>query len=210
MILGITGGIACGKSLAGNILNEEGLPIIDADEVSHYLTKYDLKVIDQIIDTFGECILTSHGQINRRMLAEIVFASPTERSKLEAILHPKIKKILSNVIEYGRRMGFNMVLVAPLLIEANFQHMVDVIWVISSEERIQAERLRKEYKLSEIDAYRRISAQLPLREKEAYADYVIYNNGSIAEFKKKVLNTWQLSLNEFKKAKKVVQANKKK
>ncbi len=197
MILGITGGIACGKSLAGRFLSEIGVPVIDADEVSHFLTKYDDNIIKKLMSDFGECVFSPHGQLDRKILGEIVFSSPTERARLEAILHPRIKEILRRAINFYRSQGFNLALVAPLLIEANFQSMVDVIWVISSEPKIQADRLKSEYKLSEIEAYRRINAQLPLQEKEAYADYVVRNDKSIDDFRRRVLKTWDQTLSEF-------------
>ena len=197
MILGLTGGIACGKSVAGATLAAHGVPVLDADEVSHYLTKYEPAVIDSIVKAFGREILTPHGQIDRLKLGERVFASPPERAKLESILHPPIKQILLKAIRHGRKHEYNISFVAPLLIEANFQDIVDVIWVISSDERLQAERLRKDYGFSEMDAFRRINAQLPLREKEAYADYVLNNDGSLEQFKQLVMATWERTLKDF-------------
>jgi len=197
MILGITGGIACGKSLAGHTLEGIGVPVIDADEVSHFITKYEPKVIDQIVKTFGECVLTPHGMIDRKVIADIVFASSEERAKLEKILHPKIKRVLSTVIKHAREKKFNLALVAPLLIESNFTQMVDVVWVIKSDARIMVERLKREFKISEVQAFRRINAQLPISEKEAYAHYVIENNGKIEDFKRRVIKTWNKSLSDF-------------
>lgn len=201
MILGLTGGIACGKSVAGRTLGEQGVWVLDADEVSHYLTNYETSVIDAVVAAFGPGILSEHGQIDRRALADRVFAHPPERAKLEQILHPPIKEVLANVIHYGREKGCNIAVIAPLLIEANFQDMVDIIWVISSEERLQAKRLRNMYGFSDIEAYRRINAQLPLREKEAYADYVLLNNGSLEDFKRQLLDTWEQTVKDFAKRK---------
>jgi len=201
VILGLTGGIACGKSVAGATLAELGVPVLDADEVSHYLTKYDTGIIDAIATSFGREVFTVHGQIDRRLLGEKVFARPSERAKLEQILHPCIKGILANVIDHARKRNHNVVVVAPLLIEANFRDMVDVVWVVSSEECLQAERLRKQYGFSDIEAYRRINAQLPLREKEAYADCVLRNNGSLDEFRRLLIRTWEQTLKEFTRRK---------
>lgn len=201
MILGLTGGIACGKSIAGTTLAERGVPVLDADEVSHYLTKYDPSTIDAIVSALGHEILSEHGRIDRRLVGERVFTQPSERAKLEQVLHPPIKGVLAKVINYGRERGYNMAVIAPLLIEANFQDMVDVIWVISSEAHLQAERLRSKYGFSDIEAYRRINAQLPLREKEAYADYVLHNNGSLEEFKRLVLDSWEQTLKDFARRK---------
>lgn len=196
MVVGITGGIACGKSEAGKTLEAAGVLVLDADEVAHFVSKYEPETCDAIAKAFGSTVFSPYGMLDRRALGDIVFSSPEERVKLERILHPRIKKILSVNIDRARRRKANIALVAPLLIEANFQDIVDIIWVVSSEERLQVKRLNENYGLSEIDAYRRINAQLPLREKEAYADYVLRNNGTIGEFQKLVIETWERTLRE--------------
>jgi dephospho-CoA kinase len=105
--------------------------------------------------------------------------------------------VLSTVIKHAREKKFNLALVAPLLIESNFTQMVDVVWVIKSDARIMVERLKREFKISEVQAFRRINAQLPISEKEAYAHYVIENNGKIEDFKRRVIKTWNRSLSDF-------------
>ncbi len=199
MIVGITGGIACGKSEAGKALERAGVLLLDADEVARFISKYEPETCDAIAKTFGDKVFSPYGMLDRRALADIVFSSPEERVKLERILHPRIMEILRANIKRARKRKASIALVAPLLIEANFQDMVDVIWVVSSEERLQVKRLKENYGLSEIDAYRRINAQLPLREKEAYADYVLPNNGSLEEFRNLVIETWERTLRERKK-----------
>jgi dephospho-CoA kinase len=199
MVVGITGGIACGKSEAGRALESAGVLLLDADEVAHFISKYEPRTCDAIAEAFGDRIFSPYGMLDRRALGDIVFSSPKERVKLERILHPRIMEILRVNIERARRRKASIALVAPLLIEANFQDMVDVIWVVSSDEKLQVKRLRENYGLNEIDAYRRINAQLPLREKEAYADYVLPNNGSLEEFRNLVIETWERTLREQKK-----------
>ncbi len=199
MVVGITGGIACGKSEAGRTLETAGVLVLDADEVAHFVSKYEPETCDAIAKAFGSTIFSPYGMLDRRALANIVFSSPGERVKLERILHPRIKEILRVNIKRARKHKAHIALVAPLLIEANFQDMVDVIWVVSSEERLQVKRLNENYGLSEMDAYRRINAQLPLREKEAYADYVLRNDGTLSEFQKLVIETWERTLREHEK-----------
>jgi dephospho-CoA kinase len=196
MVVGITGGIACGKTLAGDFLEELGVLVLDADEVAHFVSKYETETVEAVLKAFGKEVFSPYGMLNRAALARIVFSSPAERGKLERILHPRIKEILRVSIEHARNRNASMALIAPLLIESNFQDMVDVIWVVSSEARLQVDRLKKKYSTNEIEAYRRINAQLPLREKEAYANYVLHNNGSIEEFKALVAQTWKKTLKE--------------
>jgi len=197
MVVGITGGIACGKTLAGYFLEEMGVLVLDADEVAHFISKYETETVEAILEAFGKQVFSPYGMLNRAALASVVFSSPAERGKLERILHPRIKEILRVSIEYARKREASVALIAPLLIEANFQEMVDVIWVVGSEARLQVERLKKKYSINEIEAYRRIKAQLPLREKEAYAQYVLHNNGTIDEFKELVVKTWKKTLKEY-------------
>lgn len=191
MIVGITGGIACGKTEAGKVLEGMGVPVLDADEISHYISKYEPAIKNAVREAFGDDVFSPDGMLNRKALGAVVFADPAARAKLERIFHPRIKAILRENLYYARSLGLHAVISAPLLIEANFQDIAEVIWVISSEERLQVKRLRESYGISELEAYRRINSQLPLREKEAYAHYIMRNNGSLEEFKKAVMETWE-------------------
>ncbi len=196
MIVGITGGIACGKSVAGKVLEGMGVLVLDADEVAHFISKYEPQTCDALSDAFGEQAYSPYGTLDRQVLADIVFTSPSERAKLERILHTRIKEILLVNMERARKRAASIALLAPLLIESNFQDMMDVIWVVSSEERLQVRRLTESYGYTEIESYRRINAQLPLREKEAYGHYVLRNNGTLKEFQKLVAATWERTLRE--------------
>jgi dephospho-CoA kinase len=196
MIVGITGGIACGKTEAGKVLMGMGVPVLDADEVAHYISNYEPAVKSAVRTAFGDGAFSDNGLLNRKALGAVVFSDPAARAKLERIFHPRIKEILQENISQSRALGLHAVISAPLLIEANFQDIADVIWVISSDERLQVKRLRDTYGLSEIEAFRRINAQLPLREKEAYAHYILRNNGSLEEFHKTVRETWERTLSE--------------
>jgi len=196
MIVGITGGIACGKTEAGRVLEGMGVLVLDADEVARFISKYEPQTCDAIAQAFGKQVFSPYGMLDRRALAEIVFSSPGERAKLERILHPRIKEILLVNLERARKRRASIALLAPLLIEAKFQDMVDVVWVVSSQERLQVRRLTQRYGFTEIEAYRRINSQLPLREKEAYAHYVLPNNGTLEDFRKLVRQTWEKTLHE--------------
>ncbi len=197
MIIGITGGIACGKTEAGKVLEGKGVPVLDADEVAHYISRYEPAIIDAVRAAFGSGVFTPQGKLDRKALGSIVFSSPADRARLERIFHPRIKDVLRLSIEHARKSGTSVALVAPLLIESNYQDMVDVIWVVSCDEVSQVKRLRDSCGINEIEACRRINAQLPLREKEAYGHYVLRNNGSLDEFRKLVAETWEKTIQEY-------------
>ncbi len=196
MIVGITGGIACGKTEAGKVLEGMGVPVLDADEVAHYISNYEPAIIDAIRAAFGDGVFTPHGMLSRKALGGIVFSNPAERAKLERIFHPRIREVLNISVDHARKNNTSAALVAPLLIEANFQGMADVIWVVSCDEVAQVKRLRDSHGINEIEACRRINAQLPLREKEAYAHYILRNNSTLEAFRKLVAETWEKTLDE--------------
>jgi dephospho-CoA kinase len=197
MIIGLTGGIACGKSIAAATLEEAGVKIVDADEIAHYMVRYGSDALGKIIDTFGEKVLTPQKTLDRRKLASIVFASAPERMKLERILHPLIIQELLKHVDDARASGEHMTIIAPLLIEANMQDIADVVWVIVTDEKTQVERMMRRDRLGKIEALRRIAAQMPTSEKVKYADYVLENNSTIPAFKKLVQETWERTLADF-------------
>lgn len=197
MILGLTGGIACGKSIAAAALEEVGVRAVDADEIAHYMVRYGSDALQKIIETFGEKVLTPEKALDRRKLASIVFASAPERIKLERILHPLIIQELLKYIEEARKSGEHMVIIAPLLIEANMQEIMDAVWVVVTDEKTQVERMMRRDNLDKIEALRRIAAQMPTSVKIKYADYVLENNSTIPAFRKLVQETWEKTLADF-------------
>ena len=190
MILGITGGIATGKSTVTDMLATLGVRIIDADDLSHYLTRYDTEILRAIRQAFGVGVFQPYGALDRPALARIVFSDESARLRLEAIVHPGIVRSIENNIAYARSNSEPLVVSAPLLIEAGHNRLVDRLWVVSCREELQLERLCLRPGMTAAAARARIAAQLPLSTKEQLADSVIWNNGSIEELHTTVLKEW--------------------
>jgi dephospho-CoA kinase len=178
MILGITGGICTGKSVATDVIRSLGVRVVDCDEISHYLSGYDPAILQQIAAALGDEVFQAGGALNRRAVAEIILADPRQRQRLEAILHPPIAQVVDANIAYARGARQHLAISAPLLIEAGLQDRVDHLWVISSS-GVDAETGEKW-----------IAAQMPLEQKEQHADTVLANNGTLDEFRQLVKQEW--------------------
>jgi len=180
--LGITGGIATGKTTVARIFTSWGVKVIDSDRLVHQLVQPKRKTWRRVVDLFGDFIVRKDNSIDRRKLGEIVFNDPSKRKSLENIIHPEVKKLIRRKLVSYEKRGEKIVAVEiPLLFEANMEDMVDKIVVVVRKTSLQQQTLRKNKELSEEDVLKRIGAQLPLEEKIARADFVIDNNGSLAE-----------------------------
>ena len=198
IIVGITGGIACGKTTVSDLLAEKGAIPINADEIGHQLLKADSPVIGELTDAFGEEILEDSGDVSRKKLGAIVFNDKAARERLNSILHPLI-------IERSRGQARQLVtedpecivlLDAPLLIEAGAYDTVDLIVVVTASAETQLERtlersIAQGRPLTETEVQARIDAQMPLTEKVKYANVVIENDGSVEELHQQVDALWE-------------------
>lgn len=173
MIIGITGSIACGKSLVSNYLQEKGYTIIDADKIGHMALEND-EVKKQLVNKFGKSILKDN-EINRVTLGKLVFENNENLKELNNIIHPQIRKNISEQIQVHKNEKLVFVDV-PLLFEAKFDDLVEKIVVVSLDEKIQLERLMNRNSLSKEEALQRIKSQIPIREKEKLGDYVVDNS----------------------------------
>lgn len=191
MILGLTGGICTGKTTAAQVLAKLGVRIVDADEISHFLTTYEPAVLQAIRVRFGGVVFHPYGALNRAALGDIVFNDEYERKALEAILHPPILAIQRDAMEYARTEGYPLVVVAPLMFEAGVAGEMDRVWVISCTEANQIKRLRERTGLTEDEARRRIATQMSLKVKEQYASRVIHNNASPEELAILIKHAWE-------------------
>jgi len=186
LIIGLTGGIATGKSTVCKILKGLNVKIIDSDKIAHQVLTYN-DVIDKIKDQFGEKILDQKGNINRKKLGSIVFEDDKKRKLLESITHPKIFTIIENKIEeYKDSEGKIIVLDAPLLFETSLDKKVDETWVVYTSKETQINRIIERDNLNKKEAMQRIDAQMDLDKKAEKADIVINNEGSIADLEKKI------------------------
>ena len=173
LIIGITGSIACGKSLVSNYLQEKGYTIIDADKIGHMALEND-EVKKQLVNKFGEAILKDN-EINRVTLGKLVFENNENLKELNNIIHPQIRKNISEQIQMHKNEKLVFVDV-PLLFEAKFDDLVEKIIVVSLDEKTQLERLMYRNSLSKEEALQRIKSQIPVREKEKLGDYVVDNS----------------------------------
>ncbi|MEN7973183.1 MAG: dephospho-CoA kinase [Verrucomicrobiota bacterium] len=181
IVLGVTGGIACGKSAAGRILCEMGFAVCDADHVAHELMKKGAPVFEQVVDHFGARILMNDGEISRPLLGEIVFEDPGQRNVLNRLIHPAVREALEQWISEKRRAGRNAAVLIPLLFESGMQDLDwDAILCVSSRIEDVFNRLEKRG-FTRDEAKRRVRSQMPLEEKEMLADQVVPNHGTLKE-----------------------------
>jgi dephospho-CoA kinase len=189
LIIGLTGGIASGKSTVARMLLELGIPVIDADQIAREVVEIGEDAYLQIVEKFGEEILQDDKTIDRAKLGAIVFNDEEKRKLLNSIVHPAVRqKMLEQKEQYVKKGEKNIVLDIPLLFESNLTYLVDKILVVYVDGHIQLERLMERNCFSKEEAEARIKAQLPLKEKAAKADAVIDNNGTIEQTKEQLLN----------------------
>ncbi len=179
LLVGLTGGIASGKSLVLRVLEDLGARTIDADQVGKDLTAPGSQAIKEVVRHFGPDYLLPDGQLNRPFMAETIFGDPEKRRLLENILHPRIGGEIESRIERFAIEDPSAVVVveAALMIEINYHEDFDKLLVVYADEESQVERLMARDKLSRHEAYRRLNAQMPLEAKLDVADYVIDNSG---------------------------------
>ena len=193
IIIGLTGGIASGKSTVACMLEEKGAVIIDADRVAREVVLPGKPAWREIRDWLGPSILGPGGAIDRARLGKLVFSDAAEREKLNRIVHPRVMEIFVARTEEIRSCCPEAVVVydVPLLIEAGMQRMVDLVVLVYAREEIQLSRLQRRDNLSAEEALARLRAQMPLEEKRAYADVIIDNSGSLEETCRQVEAFWE-------------------
>ncbi len=187
--IGLTGGVATGKSTVGKLLRQKGIKVISSDELAHQAMAPGGSAYQQIVAEFGWEIMMPDGKINRKFLGEIVFNDVIARKKLEQMVHPIVIMEIQKAIENCSKQGSAFIVVeVPLLFEVGLINLFDYIWVVSSSLEHQLYRLNERDGLTEQEALKRITAQMPLKEKEERADAVIINNDSIDFLEKQVSN----------------------
>jgi dephospho-CoA kinase len=193
-LVGLTGGIASGKSTISSLLAAKGAFIIDADRIGHQVIAKGREGWKKLVEAFGGSILDEDGEVDRSKLAALVFGDKEKVAQLNAITHPLIIAEIFNRLRKCQEEGGEeavAVLDAPLLIEAGGKDLVDLLVVVSAPEELQVERLMKDRRMTPEEAKKRISAQAPLEEKERLADYVIDNCGSLEDLREKVELLWE-------------------
>ncbi|AJE04289.1 dephospho-CoA kinase [Geobacter pickeringii] len=190
-IIGLTGGIASGKSTVTRILERLGTAVIDADQLAREAVVPGTAGHRAIVETFGPAVLLPDGAIDRPALGRIIFADPVARGKLEAITHPAIAALAEQKLAELRRRGERVAFyVAPLLIEAGATGRVDEIWVVYVDRETQLARLTARDGITRHEAEQRLAAQMPMEEKAARGAVVIDNRGEPSELERQVLMLW--------------------
>jgi len=191
-VIGLTGGIASGKSTVAGFLAELGAVIIDADKVGHEAFKPDTELWREVVAAFGTDILKPNREIDRNKLGEVVFGNPGLLSRLNQIMHPRMYDMVKAQVEDYRRRGVDIVVLeAPLLLEAGWTSLVDEVWVTVASESTVLRRLQEKVGLSEQQCLARIRSQLASEERIKHADVVIDTDCSLDEVKAKVRELWQ-------------------
>lgn len=181
MIIGLTGGIASGKSVVAHYLQEKGLPIVDADVVARQVVEPGSIGLSEIITHFGSKVIDGN-TLDRKALRDIIFEDESKRLLLNSILHPIIhEEILKQLNQYQDEGHALIVFDAPLLLENDLKHMVDELWVVSTTVERQIDRVITRDHISKEEALNIINKQMSLKDKETHADVILYNNNSISE-----------------------------
>ncbi|MFD2681552.1 dephospho-CoA kinase [Bacillus seohaeanensis] len=197
MVIGLTGGIASGKSTVSTFLKHKGFTVVDADIAARTVVEVGKPAYNEIVTKFGKEILCKeNNKINREKLGSIVFSNEEKRNLLNGIVHPAVRKEMLDQKEKAFASGKRTVIMdIPLLYESNLTWMVDRTIVVYVDAETQLNRLMERNSLSKEDALARIDSQFPLKDKVSLADVVIDNNGSITntEFQlEELLERWNL------------------
>lgn len=177
-LIGLTGGIATGKSTVANYLaTGYNLPILDADIYARNAVSFGSPILSKIVGKYGKDIIFNDGSLNRGKLGEVIFNVPEERHWVESLIHPYVRSCFDKAIQESS--ANTLILVIPLLFEANLEGLVNQIWVVSCSEQQQLERLMARNNLTAEQAAARINSQLPIAEKIARADVNLEDRKSV-------------------------------
>jgi dephospho-CoA kinase len=181
-IIGLTGGIACGKSMISKHLSNKGYPVIDADIAARKIVEIGTPALQEIIEFFGKEILLDDGNLNRKKLGEMIFTDELKRKKLNEITHPRIREWMLEILAFEKQKEADVVFMdIPLLFENKSFQVTEKALVVYVDKETQISRLMKRDKLSKEQALFRIKSQIPMEEKKARADYIIDNRGTEEE-----------------------------
>jgi len=191
-VIGLTGGIASGKSTVAAMLRELGAQVVDADQVAREVVEPGRPAFDEVVRTFGREVLDAEGRIDRKALGARVFSDEQRRKQLNAITHPRIAAATAQKLAALARAGVpEAIYEAALLVENGIHAGLAGLIVVAADQARQLERLRDRDGLAEADARARIAAQLPLADKIAVATWVIDTNGTLDHTRAQVADVWR-------------------
>ena len=192
-VIGLTGGIATGKSTVSAILKKAGAKIIDADRIAREVVKKGLPAYREIVENFGETVLLSNGEINRSVLGDLIFNDPRKKQLLNRIVHPHVRRETNRRLKDMENSSPDTIAVLdiPLLFEAEMHKDLSEVIVVYAPEHIQIKRLMKRDNISEADAVARVRSQMPIEEKKNRATIVIDNSGTMQDTRKRTLEIFK-------------------
>jgi len=186
-LVGLTGGIASGKSTVAEILKRQGAAIINADVLAREVVEPDRQAWTEIVNTFGTAVLQPDRALDRQKLRAIIFDDPDARKKLESIIHPQVRALAEQRIREHAAAGYAVIVYeVPLLFEGNLQEWLRPVILVACDVDTQRNRLQSRDNLSAAQAQKHIDAQMSLEAKRRLADYVIENNGDLEDLKRQV------------------------
>jgi dephospho-CoA kinase len=197
LVIGLTGGIASGKSTVSNMFKEMDITVVDADVEARLAVEKGEPAYLKIIAEFGREVLLANEEIDRPKLGSIIFNNAEKRQLLNEIVHPEVRKRMTNQIETAVQAGEKVIVLdIPLLFESKLTYMVGKTLLVYVDKDIQLQRLMERNNLSSEEAEARVKSQMPLSDKVKLADAVIDNNGSIDETKQQlseILKSWGIT-----------------
>ncbi len=191
-VIGLTGGIACGKTTVLDHLRRLGAPAVDADSISRALTAPGGAALPAIRKAFGDGVFLPDGTLDRRALGGLVFSDDGKRERLNALLHPMILTQMERELDAIRLQGAPAAMLdVPLLYEAGMEPLADEVWVVSAPKNVQIGRLMRRDGFTKEEALRRIASQMPLEEKCRRADRVIETDKPLEALYREVETLWR-------------------
>ena len=190
-VIGLTGGIASGKSTVTSFFRERGIPVIDADILGHRTYDPGTETYQKVVETFGPEVVAPDGTIDRKVLGSKVFGKPDELKKLTDIVWPGIRRLASEQLAEFEAAGNDIVVLeAAVLLEAGWEDLVDEVWVVVVDPEIAVQRLAARNGLDPDAARARIASQLTNEERIARGDVIIENNGTLEELNARIQQAW--------------------
>lgn len=188
MNIGLTGGIACGKSTVSALLTRRGAILIDADLLAREVVEPGAPALAEVVRVFGDGVLQEDGSLNRKELGRLVFGHEARRKKLESILHPPIRRLMRERMEEYQRLHPDKLIVVdvPLLFESRMEDEFQEVLLVYADPSVQLERLMARDGLTREEAQLRLNAQIPIEWKKEWADVIIDNGGDLEDTEKQV------------------------
>ena len=191
-VIGLTGGIGTGKSVVAQILQELGAEVISADQIGHEVYQPGTEAWQAVVAAFGEDILRSDVQIDRKKLGALVFANPSDRVRLNDILHPRMRLLVQERLHQLQERGAAVAVVeAAILIEAGWDSLVDDVWVVTAPQEEVIQRLVRRDTMTEKEIWQRMQAQITPQQQEKRAHVIIDNTGDLPQLRSQVQALWQ-------------------